>query len=393
MDIRLIDYESTTAAGINMAALRSAINTQTSGLRRNDYLGSSLETWIGRVPEIDDIELGIWQSRNNALAALGLQQGNITQTLNNLKQRFSAGRLGIIMGTSTSSIDRTEQAYRELTEDQQLTTQYQQPQVHNPHSLGLFVAHYMGITGPTITINTACSSSAKIFATGARWLSTGVVDAVLVGGVDTLCLSVLHGFASLQVMSPDKCCPFDQQRNGLNLGEAAAYAILMRANDNEQDTGVRLVGYGESSDAHHMSHPHPQGLGAELAMKQAINTAQLFPEQIDYINLHGTATRANDEIEAKVVSKLFPKSTQCSSTKGWFGHTLGAAGITEALIAVDAAKQDLIPGSMHLKQLDENMGFSIQADNQQRKSQYVMSNSFGFGGNNCSLIFGKVDAV
>lgn len=393
MDIRLIDYQSTTAAGLDIASLRAALAAQNSGLRPNDFPDSPLRTWIGRIPAIDEVDdLGRWQSRNNALAALGLEQDTIKASLARAIKRFSASRVGLIMGSSTSSIDRTESAYTHLSESGQLAGDFRQPLVHNPHAPSLFVAHYTGISGPALTINTACSSSAKVFATGARWLNSGIVDAVLVGGVDTLCLSVLHGFDSLQLVSAKPCRPFDRDRDGINLGEAAGYALLMRPAEaeGETDVAIALQGYGESSDAYHMSHPHPEGLGARLSMEQALAMAALEPAAIDYINLHGTASLANDLIEGQLIEALFPAATQCSSTKGWMGHTLGAAGITEGLIAADALRTGLIPGSMNLENLDAQMHFSISADNIQRPLQHVMSNSFGFGGNNCTLLFSKV---
>ncbi|RBP53728.1 beta-ketoacyl-ACP synthase [Arenicella xantha] len=391
MDIRLLDYQSTSAAGVNVAELRQSIDAQRSGLRKNDLPNSDLNTWVGRVAGIEACEqtLGEWQSRNNALAALGYQQGDLRVNIDKLKQQYQPSRLGIVMGSSTSSIDRTESAYRELQDDE-LSPPFRQARVHNPHAPSLYVAHMTGITGPAMTINTACSSSAKVFATGARWLELGVVDAVLVGGVDTLCLSVLHGFDSLQLISENQCMPLDQHRDGINLGEASGYAILVRADEGHADTGIRLVGYGESSDAHHMSHPHPDGLGAELAMQQALAMADLQAEQIDYINLHGTSSRANDLIEGQLIAKLFPTTTQVSSTKAWMGHTLGAAGITEALIAVDALQRGVIPGSLNLTELDQQLSLSVQADNIVRELSYVLSNSFGFGGNNCCLVFGRV---
>lgn len=389
MDIRLIDYQSTSAAGLNIAALRDAIDTQSSGLRENDLQDCDIETMIGRVAGVEEVDLGEWQSRNNALAALGYQQGEIDHHVQTLKERFSPARLGVVMGSSTASIDRTEQAYRHLRDDNQLPAEFLQRKVHNPHSPGLYVANLTGITGPAITINTACSSSAKVFATGARWLQRGIVDAVLVGGVDTLCLSVMYGFHSLQLISTQACRPFDQNRDGINLGEASGYAILMRDEDCDAGTNIVLRGYGESSDAHHMSHPHPQGLGARYAMQQALDMAQLENSEIDYINLHGTASRANDLIEGKLVASMFPKTTQVSSTKAWMGHTLGAAGITESLIAVDALQRDRVPGSLNLSQLDQALDLSIQSDNLQKSLRHVMSNSFGFGGNNCCLLFAK----
>lgn len=398
MDIRLIDYQSTSAAGLNLVELRAALVSQTSGLRKNDFPGSPLKTWIGRVGAIDDIDLGEWQSRNNALAHIGLQQGTILSNIEALKTRFGAQRLGVIMGSSTSSIDRTETAYTDLDEAGMLKPEFQQEKVHNPHAPSLFVSHKTGITGPAMTINTACSSSAKVFASGARWLESGIVDAVLVGGVDTLCLSVLHGFDSLQLVSENPCRPLDAQRDGINLGEAAGYAILVRAEESacsgesNEETAIKLVGYGESSDAHHMSHPHPEGLGAELAMQDALTMSGLSAEDIDYINLHGTSSRANDAIEGALVGRMFPSTTQCSSTKAWMGHTLGAAGITEALIAFDAIRTGVIPGSLNLENLEDGMKLSVQPENINRKVHHVISNSFGFGGNNCSLVFSAVGA-
>jgi len=391
MDIRLVDYESTTAAALDIIGLRKAIANQTSGLRPNDFPRSPLKTWIGRIPEVDDIQLGEWQSRNNALAALGLEQGTIKSTIDSLIKRFSATRIGVVMGSSTSSIDRTETAYSHLDSEGRLKPEYRQPQVHNPHAPSLFVAHYTGIKGPALTINTACSSSAKVFATGARWLNSGIVDAVLVGGVDTLCLSVLHGFDSLQLVSTEPCKPFDQHRDGINLGEAAGYAILMRPEDTATDLGVKLAGYGESSDAYHMSHPHPDGLGARLSMQQALDMSGVPAEMVGYINLHGTSSRANDLIEGQLIGNMFPRSTRCSSTKAWMGHTLGAAGITESLIAVEALRRGLMPGSMNLDQLDEHLDLTISAENIQGDLAHVMSNSFGFGGNNCTLLFSKAE--
>ena len=293
------------------------------------------------------------------------------------------------MGSSTSSIDRTETAYTKLDESGQLTEEFKQPLVHNPHAPSLFMAHLTGITGPSLTINTACSSSAKVFATGARWLESGIVDAVLVGGVDTLCLSVLHGFNSLQLLSPNPCKPFDQHRDGINLGEASGFAVLQRSGENSNSSGISLTGYGESSDAYHMSHPHPDGLGARLSMTQALEQAQRKAVEIDYINLHGTSSRANDLIEGQLISELFPATTQCSSTKAWMGHTLGAAGITEAIIAMDTLNTNIIPGSKNLETLDEALSLSIKATDQHKVCQHVMTNSFGFGGNNCTLLFSR----
>lgn len=390
MQIDIIDYESCSAAGVNLSALRTSLRQHQSGLIKNNLPGSDLDTWIGVVGQVSAVnDLGEWQSRNNRLAALGYEQGTIRSTVSGLINKYGAARIGLIMGSSTSSIDRTEEAYTKLNGDNALTDEFRQPFVHNPHAPALFAAHLSGIKGPSLTINTACSSSAKVFATGSRWLETGIVDAVLVGGVDTLCLSVLHGFDSLQLLSPDPCKPFDQHRNGINLGEASGFAVLQRAGENDNAKGIRLTGYGESSDAYHMSHPHPDGLGARLSMTQALDRAGLPPSAIDYVNLHGTSSRANDLIEGKLISELFPDSVSCSSTKAWMGHTLGAAGITEAIIAMDTLHTNVIPGCKNLEILDEALNFSIKATDEPKVCQHVMTNSFGFGGNNCTLLFSR----
>ena len=393
MEIVVADYNCVSAAGSDIDALRQSLANGKSGLRPNDLIHSQLETWIGRVEGVEDIDIGPWQSRNNALAELGLMSGSIMANIDRLKSAYCPNRIGIVMGSSTSSIDRTESAYQALGDDGEITSPFFQPQVHNPHAPGIYVAQRTGITGPTMTINTACSSSAKVFASAYRWIQAGFVDAALVGGVDTLCLSVLHGFHSLQLVSRQPCRPFDRHRDGINLGEAAGFAVLVKEDcnifRNQTDCNIRLAGYGESSDAHHMSHPHPEGKGARLAMEQALRHSDLLPEQINYINLHGTASKANDEIEGKLVQAMFPKSTLCSSTKGWTGHTLGAAGITESIIALDTLHTGILPASLNFEQADTGLSLSLLKKNEVKTVDHVMSNSFGFGGNNSSLIFSR----
>lgn len=394
--IVIVDYEATCAAGLGLAALRQSIANRKSGLRANDFPGCELTTYIGRVAAIDDVQwLGDesrWKSRNNALIEIALQQGSFLQSLEKIKSQIDNKRIGLVMGSSTSSIDRSEEAYHFL-QDEKFPVEFQQPDVLNPHAPGLFVAHRLGLQGPNMTINTACSSSAKVFATAARWLNAGIVDAVVVGGADTLCLSVLYGFHSLQLVSTKPCRPFDASRDGINLGEGAGFAILMRESDAKFHTGIQLSGYGESSDAHHMSHPHPEGSGARLAIEQALTQSGLNPADIGYINLHGTASQANDHIEGNLVGKMFPTSTLMSSTKGWMGHTLGAAGILESIIAMDALVTGEVPGNLHLDQLDPEIQMQITEQNSHAKLQHVMSNSFGFGGNNACLIFSSTQGA
>lgn len=241
-----------------------------------------------------------------------------------------------------------------------------------------------------MTVSTACSSSAKVFASAARWVRNGIVDAVLVGGVDSLCLSILYGFNSLELVSADVCRPFDLRRDGINIGEACGYAIVGRP-DSLPEARLALVGYGESVDAYHMAHPHPEGKGALLAVDQALERAGLTPEAIGYVNVHGTATKANDRIESKVLAQRFDDRTLASSSKGWTGHALGAAGILESVITLDAMNHGLIPGTLNCEQADPELEFPVIGDNVEKTVRYALSNSFGFGGNNASLIFGRID--
>lgn len=388
------NYTATTALGAGRAAQLEALRARRSGLRANDFpspTGSDLlETWIGRVDGLESMalpaELADWDCRNNRLAWLALQQDGMPESIAALRDRHGADRVAIVLGTSTSSIGATEEAYARL-QDGRFPADLDRPRIHTPHSLGAFVEAATGLRGPCITVATACSSSAKVFAQAARLIEAGLADAALVGGVDTLCGSVLYGFNALGLVSTQPCRPFDANRDGLSLGEAGGFATLERAGDRER--GLQLRGYGESSDAHHMSSPHPEGLGAQLAMREALQRAGIEAGAIDYLNLHGTATPANDKVEAIAVSAMFPPGLHASSTKGWTGHTLGAAGIVESVFALLALEHGLLPGTLNSAQHDPGNGPQVRFDNAVRDIAFAMNNSFGFGGNNCSLVFGR----
>ena len=391
MRLAIGQYTATSAVGAGLNAMRDAIRTGRSGLRRNDLEHCDLDTWIGRVEGVESVELpdsvAHLHSRNNQLAWLGLQQDGMFDSIAALKEQVGPQRIGIVMGTSTSSIGRTEEAYRHLLPSNEMPPDYRQPLVHNLHSPGIFVQAVTGITGPSLTISTACSSSAKVFASAARWINHGLVDAVLVGGVDSLCMSILYGFNSLELVSTNLCRPFDRRRDGINIGESCGYAIIARP-EIVEDADFALLGYGESADAYHMSHPHPDGKGALLAMTQALQRAEIDASNVDYINLHGTASQANDRIEAHALSQLFTDSTLASSTKGWTGHTLGAAGILEAIITLEAMRYGEAPGTLNCDEPEDDFDFGVIRQNVERPIRYAMTNSFGFGGNNASLAFG-----
>lgn len=398
-------YTATTALGRGRGAQADALRERRGGLRHNDFRPLAdgrqpLDCWIGRVDGLEDIalpaELVGWDCRNNRLAWLALQHDGIVDALDRVVARYGPDRVAVVVGTSTSSIGATEEAYARLENgadgQPQFPADMARPMVHTVHSLGDFVQRASGLRGPCITVATACSSSAKVFAQAARLIQADVVDAALVGGVDTLCGCVLFGFNALQLVATEPCKPFDAGRDGLSLGEAGGFAVLERVKPNAAASAgeLQLRGYGESSDAHHMSAPHPQGLGAQYAMRDALARGGIDAGDVGYLNLHGTATPANDRAEALAVAAIFPHHLHASSTKGWTGHTLGAAGIVESVIALLALESGELPGTLNSTDPDPACGPQIRFDNARADTlRYAMNNSFGFGGNNCSLLFGK----
>jgi len=367
----------------------------TSALTPNDFGVEPLATWIGRVAGVESsplpAPLAAWECRNDRLAWLGLAGDGFIDAVHAARRRHGAARVAVVVGTSTSSIGATEDAYRALDEGGRFPADNRNPLVHTPHSLGMFVREALALEGPCVTVSTACSSSAKVFATAERMLRLGIVDATLVGGVDTLCGSVLFGFNALQLVSPEPCRPFDAERCGISIGEAAGFALLER-DDRGDGASPRLLGYGESSDAHHMSTPHPEGLGAERALDDALARAGIDAGAVDHINLHGTASAKNDEVEARLIARRFPAATHASSTKGITGHTLGAAGIVEAVASLLAIEHGFKPGTVNTRVLDPVCGPQLRTAGADGAVRVVLSNSFGFGGNNCVLVFADADA-
>ena len=392
--LRIAAYTVTSAAGVGKAALLAALRENRSALTPNDFGPTPLPTWIGRVAAIESAPLpeplAAWECRNNRLAWLGLNGDGFLAAVAAARERHGAARIALVLGTSTSSIGATEDAYRTLDAAGAFPADNRNPRVHTPHSLADFVHEALALEGPCVTVSTACSSSAKVFASAERLIRLGLVDAAVVGGVDTLCGSVLFGFNALQLVSPEPCRPFDAERNGISIGEAAGFALLER--DDGSGAAPRLLGYGESSDAHHMSTPHPDGLGAERALDDALARAGIDASAVDHINLHGTASAKNDEVEAALVARRFPPRTHASSTKGITGHTLGAAGIVEAAASLLAIEHGLRPGTANTRALDPVCGPQLRVAPDQAPVQIALSNSFGFGGNNCVLVFGAAAA-
>ncbi len=382
-------YTLTTALGCGVEAQFDALAAGRSGLQQKRFETCALTCWIGEVEHLDrplPPELVEWECRNNRLAWLALQQDEFLDAVDGLRALHGAARVGVFVGTSTAGVHSTELAYRARDAAGALPDWFNYRTTQNCFSPADFVRQVLRLEGPALAVATACSSSAKVFGCAQRAIAAGLCDAAIVGGVDSLCLTTLYGFNSLQLISPDVCRPADANRRGLSIGEAAGFAIL----DEASAGALALLGFGESSDAHHMSAPHPQGEGAASAMRGALQRAGIGVGDVDYINLHGTATPANDAAEDHAVFDLFGAATPCSSTKGWTGHTLGAAAITEAVFSLLCIERGFMPQSLNTQTPDPALRAQVLLQPQRKRVDRVLSNSFGFGGNNCSLLFGRL---
>jgi 3-oxoacyl-[acyl-carrier-protein] synthase-1 len=336
-------------------------------------------------------ELAGHNSRNNQLlmdATLQIR-GDIDQAI----QTYGRDRIGVILGTSTSGIDEASRSLAHYIREHEFPAEYdyQQQELGAPAN---FLADWLQLSGPAYVISTACTSSARALMSAQRLLDLGLCDAVLCGGVDTLCKLTLNGFSALEALSGQRCNPFSVNRSGINIGEAAVLFLMSKKAG--EGHSIALLGSGASSDAHHISAPEPTGRGALQAMRKALRRAGLQPQQIDYLNLHGTATQHNDAMESLAVSTLFPHGVPCSSSKPMTGHTLGAAGALEAAfcwLSLSAINRDhaLAP---HIWDGQPDpalpaLNWVTPADRLTSIApRYLMSNSFAFGGNNVSLIIG-----
>ena len=384
-------YTLSNGLGLGKEAVFERLVKGNSALTACRLSDTGPDCWISQVEGIEQTpvrdDLIHYDCRNNRLAQIGLEQDGFVAAVETAKTAYGRARVGIFLGTSTSGIAAAEDAYtrRDPVSDS-LPTDFHYETTQNCFSLTDFCRRYLDIDGPALTISTACSSSAKVFAAASRYLQAGLCDAAIVGGVDSLCLTTVYGFHSLALISPTACAPWGKQRGGISIGEGAGFALLERTNSEAQ---IALLGYGESSDAYHMSTPDPQGKGAALAIANALQSAGIEAADLDYINLHGTGTKLNDASEDQGL-QYFEFSAACSSTKGWTGHTLGAAGITEAAISFLSLERGLIPANVKHGEIDPALTTQVTTENLWRPVNLAMSNSFGFGGSNCSLVFGRL---
>lgn len=387
-------FTATSCIGRGATQTLNALRLKKSGLAPCAFETVDLDTHVGEIPGVDDQSLPYslrhYDCRNNRLALLGLRQDEFIEAVQRSTARWGNRRVGVFLGTSTSGILQTELAYRHRhPATGELPGDFQYATTQNFFSATDFVRRALGLEGPAATVSSACSSSSKVFGMACRMMTAGLIDAAVVGGVDSLCLTTLYGFHSLQLTSRKPCRPFDLARDGISIGEAAAFALIERPPQSLDANAIMLFGVGESSDAYHMSAPHPEGLGARLAMRAALTAAALEPSNIDYINLHGTGTPSNDDAEARAVNALFGSSVQCSSTKGATGHTLGAAGALEAVICALALRHAVMPGGVNTDQIDPALKIFYLTESRSVRLSRVLSNSFGFGGTNCALILGR----
>jgi 3-oxoacyl-[acyl-carrier-protein] synthase I len=391
--VYLSHYTLGTCLGLGRDANWQALAQQLTGLKPCVFETVTLPTFIGEVQGVDAVHMPVrlshYHCRNNQLAQLALEQDAFTEAVRTAIAAFGKHRVGVFLGTSTSGILSTELAYRRRDGvTGALPADFHYAQTHNTFSVSAFVRDYFELEGPAVAVSSACSSSAKVFGNAARMMECGLIDAAIVGGVDSLCLTTLYGFNSLELLSPERCQPYGADRQGISISEAAGFALLTR--DKPQGRcAIAVTGVGESSDAHHMSSPHPEGAGAMAAMQQAMGMADVLAAQVDYINLHGTATKSNDAAEGMAVAALFGAQVACSSTKGHTGHALGAAGIVEVALCALAMEHGITPGGVNTRELDPSIAINYQLKNSNRAPQIVLSNSFGFGGSNCSLVLVK----
>lgn len=375
------------ALGNNLSQIAEnlALGVSPGMQQQTQWLLDGKPSWFGNVqgelPVIPEL-LKRHNSRNNRLLLAALAQ--IDTPVRAAIARYGADRVAVIMGTSTSGIHEGELALQQYQTGQwPQGYDYRQQELGDP---GLFLSAFLATRGPAYTLSTACSSSARAIISGKRLIDAGLVDAAIVGGADSLCQMPINGFNSLESLSAQRCTPFAVGRSGINIGEAAALMLLTR-----EPAAVALLGVGESSDAWHMSAPHPAGEGAERAIGMALRQAGLNAGQIGYINLHGTATRLNDQVEAQVVNRLFGTETPCSSTKHLTGHTLGAAGAVEAALSWLLLTQPLPLPQQDFSRVPRDAELApigLVCQPQPLGQRAILSNSFAFGGNNACLLLG-----
>jgi len=382
----LCDYSLCCALGADRSSARARLFEAQSGLRAAPFalpfaapcgvVDDPLPVLPARLQAFDTRQARL------ALAALEPLRPRIAECV----QRWGGARVGLVLGSSNAGLDTTERVHAEHLRTGLVRDAYSLRTQHAFSAVLELIRTLTGIEGPAQFVSTACSSSGKAFASALRLCAAGLVDAVLVGGVDALCEMTVRGFRSLGVLAEQPCRPFGAARPGINIGEGAALFLFERDAESE----LALLGCGESADAHHMTAPDPAGQGAELAMREALAAAGLAPTEIDLINAHGTGTALGDASEAAAIARVFDGGVPVVSTKGYTGHALGAAGALEAALSLLTLELGLLPESLGASPIDRALPIAVVQRRREGVFKRVLSNSFAFGGSNVSVIFGRV---
>jgi len=377
-------YSMLSALGAGRERHLDALANGRTGLGPSP-LPLAFETAVGSVtadlPELPR-ELRPWSTRIARMAAILVAE--LDDPLRRARARWQPHRIALLLGTSTAGAETTELAYRDFVAQGEFPASYDFMRQHTFGAVLHVVRELTGARGPAWMCSTACTSSGKPFATARRLMAAGIIDAAVVGGLDTLCTMTLQGFQSLQALDRVPCRPFHQDRGGISIGEGGAFALVERSGDPR----VLVEGVGETSDAYHISAPHPEGLGARAAMLSAIQQAGCQPGDIDHVNAHGTGTRLNDSAEAKAITAVLGNDVPVVSTKAFTGHTLGAAAALEFAFAACAIEEGWIPAALSAAPIDPVITLRIPTTVTRGKFRRVISNSFAFGGNNVSVLVG-----
>ena len=377
-------YTGACALGATREQVLSALYAGRSGLELSQF-AAPLQTALGAVPDPLPLLPAKLRAFDTRLARMAVLLSEPLQPqLSAALKRYGASRIGIVVASSTGGLAASEQAFAAARSTGALPDDYSFERSHAFYALVEVLRGLTGVRGPGYVVSTACSSGNKVFGSAQRLLAAGMLDAVLVGGIDSLCQITVRGFHSLGILSARPCKPFASDRDGTSIGEGGALFLIERASE----AAVALCGVGECSDAHHMTQPAPDGSGAAAAMRFALEDAGLDPSQIDHVNAHGTGTPLNDSAEARAIDAVLGRRVPVVSTKAATGHMLGAAAAIEALFAIAAIERGQLPPSLGCAPRDPEIQLAISGEPRAHACRYVISNALAFGGSNASVIFG-----
>ena len=300
--------------------------------------------------------------------------------------RWGARRVAYVFASSTGGLEETE---RSLAPDPRLplSSAVYRYADHGIDAASAAVAHSLGMEGVCMAISTACSSSFNALASAIRLIDCGLADAVVVGSADSLCRTTIFGFHSLGLTASTAMQPFARDRSGITLGEGSAYVLIERDAEATRHHALAWVtGIAAASDAFHHTSPHPEGIGGQLCMRQALERAGLTPNEVDYVSAHGTGTRLNDAVEAAAVRQVFERRVPMTATKSLTGHTLGSAGLTALILVVESLRRQEIPATLRAAPPDDSLGVAVVDKLTRARLQHVLVNAFGFGGSNVSVV-------